>query len=207
MGLFSFAYASVPSLTTSDANITQVARSPNRGFSFHSLVFLSNRKVKPALSTAQEHKKEAKASAAFFKRQAKVTKTDNLAKQSALIIRSLIIGKASIFPPSSSTATNGISKPQLSKVKSQLMQSQTANKVIAQLRALPCSDGNVVTEEEKVCVWDKPAGPIHAVCLDITDLEWEQRHFASFKREEDVEELAAKSPSVANASIDKLARI
>ena len=178
-----------------------------RGFSFHSLAFISNGNVaKPALSTVQEHKKEIKASAAFFRRRAKVPKADKRAEQSALIVRSLIIG----VYPAPSTTSSGVSMPQLSKVKSQLMQPKTANKVIAQLRALPASDGKDVAKGGKADVGDKPVGPVHAVCLDTTDAEAEKRYFSRLTKEGDVVELTVEStssPSVASASIDKLANM
>jgi hypothetical protein len=188
----------LPSTTSEGAK-----RAPVRGFSLHSLAFLSNRdEVKPALSTVREHKKEAKASAAFFRRQAKLPSADKRAKESALIVRSLIVGQASIYPASSKAST-GVSKPQFSQIKSQLMQPKSANKVIAQLRSLPASDKIVVGGDE-----NKPAGPVHAVCLDTTDAEAEKRYFSSLTKGDDVEVLAdesTSSPSVADASIGKLA--
>jgi hypothetical protein len=87
------------------------------------------------------------------------------------------------------------------------MQSTSANRVIAQLRALPGSDRKAIAKGEEADAEDKPAGPIHAVCLDTTDLDAEKLHFSRLTKEDDAEELAAESsmPSVANASIDKLA--
>lgn len=178
-----------------------------RGFSFHSLAFISNGNVaKPALSTVQEHRKEARASAAFFRRRAKVPKADERATESALIVRSLIIGQSPTHP-ALSQSNNGFSMPQLSKVKSQLMQPKTANKVIAQLRVLSAS--NRKTNREKSDVEERPVGPVHAVCLDTTDVEAEKHHFSRLTKEDCVEELAAESssPIIANTSVDKLANM
>jgi hypothetical protein len=180
-----------------------------RGFSFRSLGFIYNgNAAKPAISTVQEHKKEAKASAAFFRHRAKVPKADKRATESALIVRSLIIGQSPTHPVLSQTS-NGFSKPQLSTVKSQLMQPKTANKVIAQLRMLSASNRKAVLKREKPDAEDKPVGPVHAVCLDATDAEAERRHFSRLTKEDSVEELAAESssPTIANASIDKLANM
>lgn len=190
----------------SNVPVTAVKHSPTRGFSFHSLAFLSNNDyVKPALSTVHVHKKEAITSAPFFKHQAKVPKADKQARDSALIVRSLIIGEASVYP-ASLTASGGISKPQLSKVKTQLMQPDSANKLIAQLRSLSGSSG----QGAKPGAEHKPEGPIHAICLDTTDAEAEKRYFSRLTQEADADKLVAQfvsSPSVANASIDKVANM
>ncbi|KAF7376142.1 Lactamase-B domain-containing protein [Mycena sanguinolenta] len=93
---------------------------------------------KPILSEAQEHEKKASAANAFSKRWAKPlsSNSDKRAKESALIVRTLIVGHSS-NDFSAPTLTKAVATPQLSKVKSELMQPNSANKVIAQLRALP----------------------------------------------------------------------
>jgi hypothetical protein len=89
------------------------------------------------------------------------------------------------------------------------MQPKTANKVIAQLRMLSASNRKAVLKREKPDAEDKPVGPVHAVCLDATDAEAERRHFSRLTKEDSVEQLAAESssPTIANASIDKLANM
>lgn len=195
--------ASPTGVNGSDHPPDPVKRSPTRGFSFRALAFASNRdEVKPALSTVQEHEKKAKASSAFFRRKAKVSKSDKRAKQDALIVRSLIVGPSSISP-ASSAPTAAPSKPSFNKVKSQLTQPKAANKLIAQLRALPAAEGNTDL------LHGKPIGPIHAVCLDTTDADAEKRHFSILSEGLSAQEVAAATSiaSVATASIEKLSNM
>lgn len=196
------------SAPTSDSNHRDdkvpVKRTPTRGFSFRSLAFMSSRvDVKPSLSTVQEHKKEGKASAALARQHVKVSRSDKRAKQEALIVRSLIIGPSSITP--ASATPKAVSKTSMKKVKSKLMAPKSANKLIAQLRALPGADAKDGME-----VSSRAAGPIHAVCLDATDAETDTRHFSQLTTEDDATEEAAASnaiPSVVTASVEKLSSL
>jgi hypothetical protein len=102
-----------------------------------------------------------------------------------------------------------VSKPELKKVKAQLMSPKSANKVIAQLRALPVTD-----EKDPL-----PRGPIHAVCLEYTETEAERCHFANLEVLEsgsgdDANASAGPasadttgSPNVANASVIALTKM
>jgi len=107
-----------------------------------------------------------------------LSKSDKKAKKSALLVRSLIVG-----PTASESSTNSVvaGKPQLSKVKSQLIQPKTANKVIAQLRALPVSNDSTSTTRESGRTAE---GPIHAVCLEHTEAEEDALHFSKLKLEQ-----------------------
>ncbi|OBZ68027.1 hypothetical protein A0H81_11991 [Grifola frondosa] len=73
-----------------------------------------------------------------------------------------------------------VSPRNLQNVKSQLLQPRTANKVIAQLRTLPCSDTPVPasTSPDGAPLASLPKGPIHAVCLPYTDAEAHDQHFS-----------------------------
>lgn len=190
-----------------------VKRKPEiRRFNFRSFSFVyGHEEHKPALSTGEDHEKKVRAAAAFSKRLATpLTMTsDKRAKESALIVRSLIIGPSSISPASpKSPTTMGIAKPQLSKIKSQLMQTKSANKLIAQLRSLPISEVLVGEKDENgQSVMARARGPIHAVCLEHPDAEEHELHFAKLEKEVDKTQLVMGSfdvPSVANASVETL---
>ncbi|KAG5342960.1 hypothetical protein C0989_005909 [Termitomyces sp. Mn162] len=75
------------------------------------------------------------------------------AQKSALMVHDLIIGHPAHKHP----------RPQLKHLKSQLIPSKSANKVIAHLRALPT----------------QPQGPIHAVCLAHPDAQVQKLHFSA----------------------------
>ena len=98
------------------------------------------------------------------------TSVDEVAKNSALALRSLIVGSTST--PASQKTTASTSPSLLANLKSQLLQPKTANKVIALLKDLPSSDDPSHA--------DKPGakGPIHAVCLAYTDVEAAADHFS-----------------------------
>lgn len=193
-----------------------------RRFSFRplSFKFLNGQSVleehaKPVLSAEQEHKKKLQAVEDRAKRVVRVSSADKKAKESAVIVRALIVGPTGITLPSAKAKP--ISKPKVEKVKSQLLKPKTANRVIAQLRALPAS-----TEPLSLTLADHDvtlgsAAPIHAVCLRITDSEAEAHHFSKLKRAsvqgESVERTisissaAAGVASVYNASIAQLGTV
>lgn len=145
---------------------------------------------KPALSAIQEQEKRGHAAEASAKRVQKVqvSKSEKRAKKSALQLRAIIIGPTTSVAPKMTPAT---AKPQLSRLKSQLMQPKTANKLIAQLRALPASGQPSI---DHTC-----QRPIHAVCLAHTDAEEDQLHFAKLRPAEGID-----IPGVISASLDSL---
>jgi hypothetical protein len=80
------------------------------------------------------------------------------------------------------------------------MQPNSANKVIAQLRALPVMDEKAGDGKD---VSQPPHGPIHAVCLAYSDSEEHDLHFAQFTP--DTHPKSSKFvPNVAAASLEKL---
>jgi len=153
---------------------------------------------KPILSEAQEHEKKASAANAFSKFWVTPlsSNSDKRAKESALIVRTLIVGHSS-NDFSEPTLTKAVATPQLSKVKSQLMQPTSANKVIAQLRALPVMES--ATGDGK----ESPHGPIHAVCLARPDADEHELHFAKLTPDAHVES-SKFVPNVGSASLEKL---
>ncbi|TFK44682.1 hypothetical protein BDQ12DRAFT_30183 [Crucibulum laeve] len=149
-----------------------------RRFSFRSFSFSKdkeNGKAKlPSVKDQPKREKPAKTQSNPPK-NARPSKSDKRAKKSALIMRSLIVGPGSAEAPK---VTAESAKPQLNKIKAQLLQPKSANKVIAQLRALPVGDdpkGPTVSNSQY-----RNSAPIHAVCLEHTDLEEEHLHFAQF---------------------------
>ncbi|CAE6517980.1 unnamed protein product [Rhizoctonia solani] len=135
----------------------------------------------------------------------KVPKNDRRAVQSALSLRTLIIGPAALdakeknkkgHEPKTSAAVT------LSKVNQQLLVPDEANRVIAALRELPPPDlppatartvetvrkkkgwvfGRASREDEREESLQESTGtvamPIHGCCLDITDEEAEEKHFS-----------------------------
>ncbi|KAJ8076436.1 hypothetical protein PM082_000859 [Marasmius tenuissimus] len=137
---------------------------------------------KAILTEKAEHKKEAHAMAALSKRIAlsRRSKSEKQAKESALIVRSLIVGPSASSP----SVTTAIAKPRMSKLKSDLSKPKRANKVIAQLRSLPATDLAGQTLKEHPSPSTKCA-PIHAVCLEHSDMEEHDLHFAQLSAAED----------------------
>jgi hypothetical protein len=85
------------------------------------------------------------------------------------------------------------------------MQPKSANQVIAQLRALPAAEVEVVAKGGQVDSEDKPTGPVHAVCLDTTDADAEKRYFSRLTEGDTVAAKPVSSPTIVNASIGQLA--
>ncbi|KAG6845400.1 hypothetical protein H0H87_009747 [Tephrocybe sp. NHM501043] len=122
-----------------------------------------------------EHPKKSSLSSSFFKRATRISSSDKRAKKSALVVRALIIGPSSSISPSQSTPaspkltlTSTNARPKLNKLKTQLLQPKSANKLIAQLRVLPEDDHES----------SSPRGPIHAVCLEHADVDEDRLHFS-----------------------------
>lgn len=131
------------------------------------------------------------------------SKSERRAKESAEIVRTLIIGPNSISPASKKSP---LSKGQLEKVKSELAKPKSANKLISQLRNLDLvADGSaplpVAPKPSQSPTNCKTHGPIHAVCLDETDEDVEKHHFAQLKPDapsEAVDLFVAESVVTAN---------
>lgn len=193
-------------------SITLGASEPrSRKMSIRSSLFLSRRPAhhqpKPMLDAAHVQQKKhgivCEFKRAIRARSTTSFKSEKRAKESAEIVRALIIGPNSISP--TSTKPKALSKVKLEKVKSELAKQKSANKVIYQLRNLdlaayassqsPVSDGF-----GQPAIKDKRRGPIHAVCLDKTDEDVEKQHFAQLKSDtpSDAGELFAESLVTAN---------
>lgn len=140
-------------------------KQPLRRFSFRPFALQLHLEHNDTLSSFQEREKKEQASVALSKRLAKPisSSSDKRAKQSALLVRGLIVGPTASSPKLSSA----VAKPQMGKLKSQLMQAKSANKIIAHLRTLSADSAE-----------PKPTGPIHAVCLARPDGEEHELHFS-----------------------------
>ncbi|KAA1476002.1 hypothetical protein DENSPDRAFT_883981 [Dentipellis sp. KUC8613] len=180
---------------------------------------------KPVLSTEQDQEKRRLALNAYeVVRHASIfPNSDRKAKQSALVVRSVMVGPGSISPtPRKGPAKSAVTKEQVNKVKAQLLQPKGANRIIAQLKALPA----VPTEVPEGAPASVRKGdtllagmPIHAVCLSLGEEEADKKAFCRLKetsappasdagatREKGITMEAIKStlPSVATASVDSL---
>lgn len=190
-------------LATPRADVEHLPSSPAR----RSFNFFQSRADhdhhKPIVTTEQERKKERQAVHDLkhaVLSQTSSSKSDKRAKESADIVRSLIIGHNSITP--ASKKTKPLTKAQLNKVKSDLGKPKSANKVIARLRQL---DFDSNTSSLPVAQ-SRATRPIHAVCLDVPDEEAGQRHFARLKVNPNpmLDEGTEVYPSVVTASIDSV---
>lgn len=129
------------------------------------------------------------------------------AKKSALIVRSLIIGPPAASPPK---VTKTKARPELAKIKSRLIKPNTANRIIAELRALPDAgeQGEIVStagaDSEHTT---RSPGPIHAVCLEHTDAEEDRLYFSKLKEATATDNINLNVSSLAeigSASVDGL---
>jgi hypothetical protein len=133
------------------------------------------------------------------------SKSERRAKESAEIVRALIIGPNSISP--SLKKHQALSKVQLEKVKSQLAKPKSANNVIFQLRNLDLIANPSVplpTTDSPDQPTGKRRGPIHAVCLDKTDEDVERHHFAQLKHDAPSDTTALFAESVMTAGVDSI---
>ncbi|KJA19939.1 hypothetical protein HYPSUDRAFT_43832 [Hypholoma sublateritium FD-334 SS-4] len=186
----------------SDKPSTNMPKVAPRRFSLRPFSFSSKSSsdTKPALSASHEQEKRVKAGQDYEKRSQKVqaSKSDKVALQSALAIRSLIVGPTST---AASKTTPVTAKPQLNALKTQLMQPKSANKLIMHLRTLPAHD-EIPTGHEL-----RPKGPIHAVCLEHTDEEEHQLHFAKLGKEDIARDISAENitfQGVTSAPLEQL---
>jgi len=138
------------------------------------------------------------------------SKSEKRAKESAEIVRALIVGPNSISP--ASKKPQALSKVQLDKVKSELAKPKSANKVISQLRNLDLvTDASaslpVANVPSQPTAAGKRRGPIHAVCLDKTDEEVERQHFAQLKPDVSPGTMDLFAESVVTANVDSISSI
>ncbi|THG98072.1 hypothetical protein EW026_g4056 [Hermanssonia centrifuga] len=154
-----------------------------RRFSWRSISFLSGNtpeEHKHALPAQKEQKLKAQAVQDRMRRTMKSTSADRKAKETAVIVRSLIVGSSGGLAVNQAIKSKPVTKAKIIKAKAELLQPKKANRVIAQLRTLPSTSKDYHSETTKVDV-ERVAStptPIHAVCLPYSDAEAEALHFA-----------------------------
>ena len=175
------------------------SQAPTRRFSLRLLnITRRDQEVQnTALPAVQEQDKRND----FFMFSNKVSRADKRARNSALALRSLIVGPTSTF---ASQNTPALTTPNLANIKSQLLQPKTANKVIANLKELPACDDPLLDDKSGA------KGPIHAVCLAYTDAEADALHFSkltqlSGDRERGI--AVTGVPSMFSVPVDKIAAL
>ncbi|CUA66901.1 Titin [Rhizoctonia solani] len=159
----------------------------------------------------------------------KVAKSDRRAVQSALSLRTLIIGPAALDAKEKNKKGNESkvsAAAALRKVNQKLLEPGEANRVIAALRELPPPDlppataQTVETVRKKKGVFgrgtsrdderpESPQGsagtvamPIHGCCLDITDEGAEEKHFSKLTGSARAGSAAGTEPSANTGSAD-----
>jgi hypothetical protein len=167
--------ASIPPETVPTSSTSPIPHvSPKTSFN----LFPRRTYQKPMVTTEQERKKEYQVREELkhaILLGTSSSRSDKRAKKSAEIVRSLIVGPNSINLPSKKT--NPLSKAQMDKIRSDLTKPKSANRVIAQLRRL---DFDAPAPSPSVAK-PRPRGPIQAVCLDSSEEEIGQHHFARLK--------------------------
>lgn len=165
---------------------------------------------KPSSTTAQPAKLgsiKVKERQVWYRQLKSKSPASQSAKKSALIVRSLIIG-----PPTASApkVTKTKARPELTKIKSRLVKPSSANRIIAELRALP-----VAEEQDTINTTaavggghtSRNPGPIHAVCLEHTDAEEDRLYFSKLNQATATDNINLNVTSLAefgSASIDGL---
>lgn len=199
-------------------------RSPNNPrqllFSFRNLSFFNGHQA--VLSPKVEHEKKEKAREASKRASFPQRRSEKHARDSAVAIRTVISGHGA-------DSAKRVTKPQMKKIKSQLMRPKSANLIIAQLRALPSPDGHLVGEsvnEESIrksrgiegpdvkprgsevvgvsgtgeVKAAKPSPPVRAVCLPGTELEMEALHFSKLSSTAVESAIPGAAPATPNAA-------
>jgi hypothetical protein len=118
-----------------------------------------------------------------------LTPADHHAKQSALVLRSLIVGQEADGGGFAPPPQGPNPRSQLSNIKAELLQPEIANKVIGQLKTLPALASSAL----------QTSTPIHAVSLPYTDEEVEKKHFSLLLHD------AISISSVASATVESVA--
>ena len=183
---------------TVTANTTIVeAQTPTRRFSLRSLNFTrKDQEVhNTTLLATQEQEKRENASLHSDK---KASSADKRAKNSALALRSLIVGPTSTLATQNTPA---LTMPNLANIKSQLLQPKTANKVIASLKELPACDDPLHADKSGA------KGPIHAICLAYTDAEADALHFSKLIPPDEREIAVSGLPNMFSVPVERVAAL
>lgn len=148
------------SFLRSESKLTQPERKPSQQ---SELIHTQPR----ALSKAQEKEKKSRASKAFTVRALQSKASDRRARDTAAMVRSLIVGDHEMVD-GRAKRSKPLSKSDLARVKAQLLEPKSANKIIEHLHEMSLSSTDTGSAN---------TGPIHAVCLDAIDKEVHEQHF------------------------------
>jgi hypothetical protein len=158
---------------------------------------------KASLPTARELERREHAQIAFSQRilsRPVASKSDKRARDTALVVRQFIVGSPS---PSAPKVSAAVAKPTLSKIKSQLLDPKSANKLIQHLKDLPPVDPPEDADTTKPI--PVTSAPIHAVCLAHTDEEAYKLFFA--KLEDEAKATASTAASTAASTFSVMSAI
>lgn len=174
-------------------------RSITRRFSIQNSLGLL-RKAKPPPSDVDTPGTGApatpKAAEVTAKKGVLLSNSDRRAKDSALVVRSLIVGQNSAA--GSTVPPVRVSPVQLDTVKAQLLKPKMANLVITQLKALPASADTT----------PQTGTPIHAVCLPYPDEVIAEKHFSQLRNvattKEPTEDHTLHLPTITSATFESI---
>lgn len=161
---------------------------------------------KTMVSEEQEEREREKAADAGKRatRNVRKLRSDKEVKKSALALQQMIVGSGKDgISPVGGVKSKPVTRSELKKIKSQLMSPKSANKVIAILRALPLPEGPAISKDASTTSGNGSlSGPIHAVCLEMSDAEANEKHFSKLKT--DSSSILDAIPSFANATFDSI---
>ncbi|KAG0700714.1 hypothetical protein DFH29DRAFT_832180 [Suillus ampliporus] len=152
------------SFLRSESKLTQPERRPSQ----HSEPIHTQPHV---LSKAHEKEKKSRASTAFTVRALQSKTSDRRARDTAVMVRSVIVGDHEIALDGRVKKSKPPSRSDIARVKAQLLNPKSASKVIGHLHTMSASLTDTSTAN---------TGPIRAVCLDSTDKEAHEQYFVQF---------------------------
>lgn len=135
----------------------------------------------------------------------RVSRSELRAHKNALRVQALITGEPTASSPE---VTPIIAQARLNKIKHQLSEPKSANKLISELRRLPVQSSDVDAQDAHGDC-NRHRGPIHAVCLEHADAEQEFLHLTKLQASPSAAGMLNRltSPSLVSLSaapVDKL---
>ncbi|KAG2132441.1 uncharacterized protein EDB93DRAFT_906025 [Suillus bovinus] len=118
-------------------------------------------------SKAHEKEKKSRVSKAFTVRVLQSKASDRRARDTAAIVRSVIVGDHEMVD-GRAKRSKPLSKSDLTRVKAQLLEPKSARKIMDHLHSMSASSADTGSAN---------TGPIHAVCFDAVDKEVHEQHF------------------------------
>lgn len=157
-----FSFLSLPFLRSESKLLAQAERkSANR-----SQITLASARLP---SVARNAGKKSRESKTFAIRSLRKGSTDKRLKESAMLVRSLIVCDSNLSPGAKSVKTSSVAKNAVRRMHSHLSKPKSASKVIAHLKyPSPQASDHPVNSHV----------PLRAVCLDVTDNEAHEQYFS-----------------------------